>query len=78
MRKFSKHQHESRPVPQTGVPDFPGVSNGNQGYGNKVCTGRDLAYILARLKLSDQESSAWQADLKIARKSLSPQPVRWE
>ena len=35
----------------------------------KVCTGRDLANKLAGGKWSKQESSAWQRDLKAARKS---------
>jgi antitoxin (DNA-binding transcriptional repressor) of toxin-antitoxin stability system len=35
----------------------------------KICTGRDLARLLAGVKLSKNESSAGQRDLKAARKS---------
>jgi antitoxin (DNA-binding transcriptional repressor) of toxin-antitoxin stability system len=36
----------------------------------KICTGRDLARLLAGVKLSKNESSAGQRDLKAARKIL--------
>ena len=43
----------------------------------KVCTGRDLAKILAGIKLSAAESIAWQRDLKAARKNRKAQPDKW-
>lgn len=42
------------------------------------CAGRDLAAALARVRLSPQEASAWQKDLKAARKSLKRQADKWQ
>jgi hypothetical protein len=44
----------------------------------KVCTGRDLAGILADIKLTDEESAAWQQDLKAARKILKAPKDKWQ
>jgi len=44
----------------------------------KVCTGRDLAEALDRVKLSAAEARAWRGDLKRARKTLKPPRNRWE
>jgi antitoxin (DNA-binding transcriptional repressor) of toxin-antitoxin stability system len=37
---------------------------------DKVCTGRDLAALLAKISLSDSESKAWRRDLAASRKAL--------
>jgi antitoxin (DNA-binding transcriptional repressor) of toxin-antitoxin stability system len=37
---------------------------------DKVCTGRDLAALLAKISLSDSESKAWRRDLAASRKGL--------
>ena len=44
----------------------------------KVCTGRSLAEILAKAKLTDEESRAWRRDLRNARKSLKPPVQKWQ
>jgi len=44
----------------------------------KVCTGRDLARILADIKLSDEESAVWRHDLKAARKMLIAPADKWQ
>ena len=41
----------------------------------KVCTGRDLARLLNDVKLSEEESAAWQRDLKSAHKILKAPAV---
>jgi len=38
----------------------------------KVCTGKDLAELLAKYHLSEENSRAWRRDLQIARKQLNP------
>lgn len=43
-----------------------------------VCTGRQLAAAVAKFKLTDEESQAWQQDLRAARKKLKPPRDRWE
>lgn len=43
----------------------------------KVCTGRDLAEALAKVKLSAEEARAWRRDLRAARKMLKPPVDRW-
>jgi antitoxin (DNA-binding transcriptional repressor) of toxin-antitoxin stability system len=43
----------------------------------KVCTGRDLARLLAGVQLSEKESAAWHRDLQAARKTLKPQVDKW-
>jgi hypothetical protein len=37
---------------------------------DKVCTGRDLAALLARASLPDSESKSWRRDLAASRKAL--------
>jgi antitoxin (DNA-binding transcriptional repressor) of toxin-antitoxin stability system len=44
----------------------------------RVCTGRDLAKVLAKAKLSEDEAAAWGRDLKAARKILKAPPDRWQ
>ena len=77
MRKTSKQKLESRPPTSGGTPDCFEKASLRSGKGEKVCTGRDLANLLAGVNLSDLESAAWQHDLKIARKKLIPQTNRW-
>jgi hypothetical protein len=38
----------------------------------KVCSGRDLANALARVKLPADEARAWYRDLRTARRGLKP------
>ena len=44
-------------------------------FDEKICTGRDLAGILATIKLSKKESAVWQRDLKAAQKMLNAPAV---
>ena len=44
----------------------------------KVCTGRELAEALTKVKLTPAQSAAWRRDLKAARKTLKPQPDKWQ
>jgi antitoxin (DNA-binding transcriptional repressor) of toxin-antitoxin stability system len=37
---------------------------------DKVCTGRDLAALLAKISLADSESKVWRGDLAASRKAL--------
>jgi antitoxin (DNA-binding transcriptional repressor) of toxin-antitoxin stability system len=43
----------------------------------RVCTGRDLAAALAKTRLTDAESRAWQRDLRSARKILKAPVDKW-
>jgi len=43
----------------------------------KVCTGRDLANVLASVKLPPEEARAWRRDLSAARKKLKTPVDRW-
>ena len=43
----------------------------------KVCTGRDLAELLSKTDLPQNEARAWRRDLRIARKRLKAPPNRW-
>jgi len=36
----------------------------------KVCVGRDLAAVLAKMELSDDEAASWRRDLQAACKTL--------
>jgi hypothetical protein len=44
---------------------------------DKVCTGRDLAALLARLNLPGSESKAWRRDLAASRKALKNAEDKW-
>lgn len=44
----------------------------------KVCNGRDLAEVLAKTDLSDDEARAWHHDLRTARKSLKTPSAKWQ
>ncbi len=39
-------------------------------YNEKTCTGRRLAKILAKVRLTDRELKAWRRDLRRAYKTL--------
>ncbi len=43
----------------------------------KVCSGRDLAAIVAKVKLTDRESKAWRRDLQASRKTLKVPGNKW-
>lgn len=44
----------------------------------KVCTGRALAEVLAKTKLTKVESEAWGRDLRTAYKSLKAPVNKWQ
>jgi antitoxin (DNA-binding transcriptional repressor) of toxin-antitoxin stability system len=44
----------------------------------KVCSGRSLAEVLAKTKLTDVESKAWRRDLRTARKTLKSPVDKWQ
>jgi hypothetical protein len=44
---------------------------------DKICTGRDLAALLARTNLADSESKAWRRDLVASRRALKDAENRW-
>jgi hypothetical protein len=44
---------------------------------DKVCTGRDLAALLAKINLADGESKAWRRDLAASRKALKGAEDKW-
>ncbi len=43
----------------------------------KVCTGRDLAELLSKTDLPQNEARAWRRDLRTARRRLKAPPDRW-
>ena len=43
----------------------------------KVCTGRDLADVLAGSGLTTEEAKAWRRDLQAARKTLKAPTDKW-
>jgi antitoxin (DNA-binding transcriptional repressor) of toxin-antitoxin stability system len=43
----------------------------------RVCSGRDLARVLAQAELSDKAAKAWHRDLQAARKKLKPPAGKW-
>jgi antitoxin (DNA-binding transcriptional repressor) of toxin-antitoxin stability system len=43
----------------------------------KVCTGRDLAELLSKTDLPQNEARAWRRDLRVARRRLKAPPNRW-
>jgi hypothetical protein len=45
--------------------------------GVKACTGRDLANVLAKIELSDDEAAAWHRDLQTGRKTLRTPADKW-
>jgi antitoxin (DNA-binding transcriptional repressor) of toxin-antitoxin stability system len=44
----------------------------------KVCTGRELAAVLATVPLTELETKAWRRDLEVSRKSLRPPVDKWK
>ena len=45
--------------------------------GERTCTGRELAEILARTELPDEEAAAWHRYLQAARKTLKSPADKW-
>jgi hypothetical protein len=45
--------------------------------GGKVCTGRDLAAVLATTELTKDEAIAWRRNLRTARKILKVPVEKW-
>jgi antitoxin (DNA-binding transcriptional repressor) of toxin-antitoxin stability system len=43
----------------------------------KVCSGRDLAQALSKIKLPTDEGKAWHRDLQAARKALKFPGNKW-
>jgi antitoxin (DNA-binding transcriptional repressor) of toxin-antitoxin stability system len=43
----------------------------------KSCKGRDLAGVLAKTKLTDEESKAWRRDLRSGRNILKAPVNKW-
>jgi antitoxin (DNA-binding transcriptional repressor) of toxin-antitoxin stability system len=43
----------------------------------KPTTGREIAAALAKVRLTPEESAAWQKDLEEARENLVPQRDKW-
>ena len=46
-------------------------------YSERVCFGRDLAEVLAKVDLPEDEAKAWRRDLEAARKALKTPTDRW-
>ena len=44
----------------------------------KVCTGRDLARVLAGAELPADEAAAWHRDLQAARKARKAPTDKWQ
>jgi hypothetical protein len=44
----------------------------------KACVGRDLAGVLVKTNLSNDEARAWYRDLKAAHKSLRIPANKWQ
>jgi hypothetical protein len=49
------------------VPDGP----------EKVCLGRDLAAVLTRVELTEEEAKNWRRDLRAGRKTLKAPANKW-
>jgi hypothetical protein len=45
--------------------------------GEKVCSGRDLALVLSKTQLPEDEARAWRRDLRAARKTLKAPGFKW-
>jgi antitoxin (DNA-binding transcriptional repressor) of toxin-antitoxin stability system len=43
----------------------------------KVCSGRDLARVLGKTQLPEDEARAWRRDLRAARKILQAPGNKW-
>jgi len=44
----------------------------------KVCTGRALAEVLAKARLTDREFKSWRRDLRTAHKRLKAPADKWQ
>jgi antitoxin (DNA-binding transcriptional repressor) of toxin-antitoxin stability system len=45
--------------------------------GEKSCTGRELAAVVGRVELPEEEAKAWHRDLRKARKVLKAPIDKW-
>jgi antitoxin (DNA-binding transcriptional repressor) of toxin-antitoxin stability system len=45
--------------------------------GERVCSGRDLAEVLAKSRLPDEETKSWRRDLLAARKAGKAPADKW-
>lgn len=43
----------------------------------RVCSGRDLADVLAKTRLPDEETKRWRRDLQAARKAVKAPADKW-
>jgi hypothetical protein len=43
----------------------------------RVCVGRELAEVLAKTDLPENEAKAWSRDLEAARRALKPPTDKW-
>jgi antitoxin (DNA-binding transcriptional repressor) of toxin-antitoxin stability system len=43
----------------------------------KICTGRELADVIAKNELSESEAKEWNHDLRASRKSLKAPANKW-
>lgn len=43
----------------------------------RVCSGRDLAEVLAKTELPEETARAWRRDLQMARQSLKRPADKW-
>lgn len=46
--------------------------------GEKTCTGRDLAQVLAQTQLSAEEAATWHKDLQASRDTLKAPRDKWQ
>jgi antitoxin (DNA-binding transcriptional repressor) of toxin-antitoxin stability system len=66
------HQHVTFVLLKNGAPVAQLAPNAD-----KVCTGRELAALLAKTNLADTESKAWRRDLVVSRRALKDAKDRW-
>jgi antitoxin (DNA-binding transcriptional repressor) of toxin-antitoxin stability system len=67
-----RYQNATFVLLKNGVPVANLVPNSE-----KVCTGRDLAEVLAGIGLRDDEAKAWRRELRSTRKTLKVPADRW-
>ena len=44
----------------------------------KCCSGRDLAEVVSKSQLTEEDASDWQRDLKAARKKIKHPRDKWQ
>ncbi len=67
------YQHQSFLLTKNGVPVARLVPASPA-----TCTGQSLADALGGVELSHQDATAWNADLKLAKKSLKKPSDKWK